>query len=135
MPSSTSLMPSFWPPEDGRDVDALAEHADAAAGGDEDVTVVEGIVDVGQALICTRRRSVDFRGTFHGEGLVGSFLVELADEAVEADLLLKEIAAGRAGCFTFQGKMHPLMATVLLGMAGLDAFDGDAQAQPPDREF
>ncbi len=28
--------------------------------------------------------------------------------------------------------MHALMAAVLLGMAGLDARDGDAQTQPPD---
>jgi hypothetical protein len=31
--------------------------------------------------------------------------------------------------------MHALMPTVLLQLTGLDAFDGDAQTQPPDREF
>ena len=31
--------------------------------------------------------------------------------------------------------MHALMPTLLLQLTGLDAFDGDAQTQPPDREF
>jgi hypothetical protein len=31
--------------------------------------------------------------------------------------------------------MHPLMASVLLRIAGLDAFDIDAEAQPPDRQL
>jgi hypothetical protein len=32
--------------EDVRDIDFLAVHADAAAGGDEDVAVVEGVGEV-----------------------------------------------------------------------------------------
>jgi hypothetical protein len=31
--------------------------------------------------------------------------------------------------------MHALMAAILLGMPGLDAFDANAQAKPPDGEF
>ena len=31
--------------------------------------------------------------------------------------------------------MHALVAAVLLGMARLDALDGNAEAQPPDGEF
>ena len=31
--------------------------------------------------------------------------------------------------------MHAFMTTVLLGMAGLDAFDANAQTQPSHREF
>src|SRR4029078_1559153 len=38
-------------------------------------------------------------------------------------------------CLLFQGEMHALMAAVLLGMPGFDAFDGDAEPQPPDPEL
>jgi hypothetical protein len=31
--------------------------------------------------------------------------------------------------------MHALMAAILLGMAWFYALDGNAEAQPPDREF
>src|SRR5438552_17912181 len=31
--------------------------------------------------------------------------------------------------------MHAFMTAILLGMAGLNAFDANAQAQPPDGEF
>jgi len=54
---------------------------------------------------------------------------------IEAGLLLQHVRRGRFGRFFFQRKMHPLMATVLLRVAGLDAFNLDAQAEPPHREF
>ena len=37
--------------QDGGDVDFLSVDADTAAGGDEDVAVVEGIFEVGQTLV------------------------------------------------------------------------------------
>ena len=64
-----------------------------------------------------------------------TLLVEDLDELVEAGLLLEEVGGGRLGGFFFQGEMHAFMAAILLGMAGLDAFDADAQAKPPDGEF
>lgn len=64
-----------------------------------------------------------------------AFGIEFANEIVEACLLLQAVHAGRAGCFLFQGEMHPFVASVLLGMAGLDALDGDAGAEPPDRQL
>jgi hypothetical protein len=65
---------------------------------------------------------------------VGSFLVELLDEIVEFGLLLETVHSWRARLLLLQGEMHALMTAVLLGMAGLDALDGDAEPQPPDGE-
>jgi hypothetical protein len=60
--------------------------------------------------------------------------IELATEGIEAGLL-QGIDAGRAGGLAFEGQVHALVAAVLLRVAGLDALDGDAEAQPPDRQF
>jgi hypothetical protein len=40
--------------QDGRDVDPLAMQAEASAGGDEDVAVMERIGQFGQAVIVAR---------------------------------------------------------------------------------
>jgi hypothetical protein len=56
---------------------------------------------------------------------VGSLRVELAYEGVELCLLLQTVGARRAGSFLLQGQVHSLVATVLLRVAGLDAFDVD----------
>ena len=63
------------------------------------------------------------------------FGIELADEGIEALLLLQAVDAGRTGCFLLEGEVHALVTAVLLRMAGLDAFDGDAEPEPPDREL
>jgi hypothetical protein len=49
MPSSTSA--ELLAGEHGRDVDLLAVHADAAAGGDEMLAVVQWVFELGQAGI------------------------------------------------------------------------------------
>src|SRR5215475_7440135 len=61
--------------------------------------------------------------------------VELADELIEACLLLEAVSTGRARGFFFQSQVHALVTAVLLRVTRLDAFDGDAQAQPPDRQL
>ena len=64
-----------------------------------------------------------------------TFLVKDFDEVIEAGLLLQEVCSGGLGGFFLQREMHALMAAILLGMARLDPFDTNAQAEPPDREL
>ena len=99
--------------------DLLAMHADAAAGGDEDVAVVEGIGDVRQTGIGAWRGGVEVGGAAHGEGLVGPLGIELRLEGVEASLLLEAVVAGRAGRFLLESEVHALVGAVLLRVAGL----------------
>src|SRR5580700_7285854 len=63
---------------------------------------------------------------------MGSFGVELADEGIEAGLLLQAVATRGPRGLLLQGQMHSLMAAVLLGVAWLDALDGDTEPEPPD---
>jgi hypothetical protein len=121
--------------EDGRDIEPLAMHADAAAVGDEDVAVMQWVCEVGQAGVGSRTRRVDFGWTLHGERLVWPFGIEFLNKVVEAGLLLQTVHSGRSGCFFLQCEMHAFMPAVLLWMARLDALDGDAEPQPPHREF
>ena len=65
---------------------------------------------------------------------MGPLVVELFEESVELALLLQAVAARGARGLRFERQVHAFMAAVLLRMAGLDAFDGNAQPQPPDGE-
>jgi len=56
------------------------------------------------------------------------------DKCIEARLLLEHIRTGGFGGGFFEGEMHPLMP-ILLGMPGLDAFEANAESQPPHGEF
>ncbi len=106
-------------------------HADAPAGGDQDVPVMEGVVDVRQPPIGSIGGGIDLIGTLHGEGLMGPLGVEFVDEFIEAGLLLQAVHARWPCCFLFQGQMHAFMTAVLLRMAGFDTFERDAKSQPP----
>jgi hypothetical protein len=66
---------------------------------------------------------------------VGSFDIELVQEGIEAGLLLQAVHTWRARGFLLQSEVHAFMAAVLLWLSGLDAFDSDAEAEPPDREL
>ena len=121
--------------EDLAEINFLAAQTDAAAAGDHDGFVVEGIVDVRQSGVGTRGRLIDLGRAFHVQGFVRTFVVEDLDKVVEAGLLLKEVGGGRLGGFFLQSEMHAFMTAVLLRMAGLDAFDANAQAEPPDGEL
>ena len=64
-----------------------------------------------------------------------ALLVVAIDEVVEARLLLQHVLRGGLGSLLLEREVHALVAAVLLGVAGTDALDADAQAQPPHREF
>jgi hypothetical protein len=61
---------------------------------------------------------------------VRAFGIELAEEGVEAFLLLQAIGAWGPGRFLLEGEVHALMTPVLLGMPRLDA-----EPEPPDRKL
>jgi hypothetical protein len=64
-----------------------------------------------------------------------AFLIEFLDVRIEADLPPRSVHAGRAGGPLFQGRVHAFVAALLLGIAGLDALDLDAEARPPHGKF
>jgi hypothetical protein len=123
------------PRKDRAEIDFLAVETDASAAGDVDGFVVERINKFGQAAIGTGGGSINFRGALHVEGLVRPLVVELLEKIIEFALLLQTVHARGTSGFRFEGKMHAFMPAILLRMTGLDAFDGDAQTQPPDGEL
>ena len=64
-----------------------------------------------------------------------ALVVKDLDKFIEAGLLLQEIRGRRFGGFFFQSEMHALMTPVLLRRTGLNSFDADSQAQPPDGQL
>src|SRR5262249_5453720 len=108
MPSSTSLMPSFCP-----------------------ASTVETLI----FLRCRQMRPQAVTGALHRQRFVRPFGIELVHKSIEAGLLLQTVHARRAGSFLLEGEMQALMPTVLLRTTGFDAFDCDAQTQPPLREL
>ena len=66
---------------------------------------------------------------------MGLFVIEFADEVVEARLLPQDIGACRLGGFFPQRQMHALMATVLLRMSRFDALNIDPEPEPPDGQL
>ena len=96
---------------------------------------MEGVSHLRQAEVGGWGRGVEFGRRFHCERFVRAFLVEFADEGIEAALLLQCVHAGRACRLPLQGAMHALMATVLLRMTGPDALDPDAEPEPEDGQL
>jgi hypothetical protein len=58
---------------------------------------------------------------------VGPLAIELLDEGIAALLLLDGIHDRRPRGMLVQGGVHTLVASILLGMSGFDAFGGDAE--------
>jgi len=75
--------------------------------------------------------AIEFGRDFHGEGFVGTFVVELAAPCVEGGL---PIAGG--GAFQLAGdvSMEPFVASVVLGTAGTAALEFDSVGHPPGAE-
>ncbi len=84
-------------------------------------------------LIGAAGSSIDLGWTFHVQSFVRTFVVELFDEGVELGLLLEQICAGGPRGFLLERQVYAFTASILLGMTRPDAFDADAQAQPPNR--
>ena len=118
--------------EDRAEIDFFLAQTDATTMGNHNRSVVEGIVDVRQSLVRTRRSLIDIRRTLHAQSFMRSFVVEDLNELVEARLLLEKISRRRLGGFFLQGEVHALVTTVLLRRTWFDPFDADPQAQPPD---
>jgi hypothetical protein len=121
--------------EDDAEIELLAIEADAAACGHGDDLVVERVVEVGQASVGSRLkpRSALPDSACSAPGAAAHCLA--FNEVVELGLLLKKVAAGRLGSLELQGQMHAFVASVLLRVTGLDAFDLDAEPEPPDRQL
>jgi hypothetical protein len=85
--------------EDLTEVDLFATQTDAAATGDHNGFVVQGVIEVGQSLIRARGRLIDLSGTLHAQSLVRTLLVEDLEEVIEAGLLLQEIGGSGSGGF------------------------------------
>ena len=68
------------------------------------------------------------RGRGHVERLVRPLAIEAIHERVEAHLLLEHVGRGGARGIRLQGEMHALVTAVLLGMAGRDALEPNAEA-------
>ena len=100
-----------------------------------DRPIVERIVELAEAAV--RARSTAHRGRPgpSSPGLVRTLVVVPLDEGIEARLLLEQIGRRRLSGLLLEREMHALVPTVLLRVAGLDAFDADAEPEPPDREF
>ena len=121
--------------KDGAEINLFAAQTEATAIGDDNGLVVKGIIKIGQSLIGAGGGLIDLGRALHVESFVRPFLIEDVDEVIKPGLLLQEVATGRFGGFFLQGEMHALMTAILLGMTRLDAFNANAQPEPPDGEF
>jgi hypothetical protein len=113
--------------KDLAEVDLFIPQTDATAARDHDGFVVEGIVDVRQSGVDTRRGLIDLGRTLHVESLVGTLVVEDIDKFVEAGLLLQKVGGRRFGGFFFQSAMHAVHA----GRFAADGPAGSVQCQCP----
>jgi hypothetical protein len=87
--------------EDLADIDFVPGEADAAAGRDADILVMEGIVEVGQAPIWPWWGPIALRGILHVERLMRALVVAI-DEVVKLGLLPHHLRSGDSFRTNFQ---------------------------------
>src|SRR5262249_4218575 len=117
---------------DDRHVHPAAVPSNAAVGADVADFETVGVLERWQAIGHRPRRGRVARGRRPlVEGLVRPLVVELVAKHVEGPLLGGEAARGLSGRLRLQGAVHPFMAPVLRGAAGLDELGVNAQAHPP----
>lgn len=68
------------------------------------------------------------------EGLVGTQVVVVRAEGVESALLAGRVGLDGVKGVLVEGAVEAFEATVLFGVAGLDAFGDDAELEEPDGE-
>src|SRR5579859_2223609 len=132
MSSCTSLMPTACPAKTWLRLILIAPRQMRPHLRDHDGFVVERILDIRQAGVGTWGGVVNVGRTFHIERFVRAFGVEDVEKGIKASLLLKEVGGRGLGGFFLQREVHAFMTAVLVGLAGLDAFDANAEAEPPD---
>ena len=87
--------------KDGRDVDAFSMHADAAACGDQEVAVVQGVCELGQAHVgaeekaCRARRGASCRWPRRGVSWLTSFPDYASPSAILSSRYRALAASGR----------------------------------------
>lgn len=121
--------------EDVADIDPVMLPADAAIAADDAALVVRRILDRLQPIeYPARGTAVERERRPLPERFVRPVVVVLGLEGMEAALLRRRVALWRPGRLGLERAVHALMASVLLGMGGLDDLGVDARADPPDRQ-
>lgn len=130
------LEPNILALQNLRDIDPLIGPADASVGRDLPDLEVGRVVYARQTSgQRPGRRHIELSGASLSDRLMGSLVVELDPEAIEAELLSPSVLLGRPGRLPLQGSMHAFVATILLGFARFDEFGHDAETDPPDRQL
>src|SRR5581483_3202202 len=116
-------------------VDFLTKKTQAAAAGDHDGPIVEGVVRLRNAVVGPGGGGIDLGRRLHVQSLVGTLVIEVINKIIKLGLLLQDVGSSGSSGFLLERQVHAFMAAVLLRMTGTDALDADAKTQPPDRKL
>ena len=121
-------------PEHRTQVDLVVANANPAASGYPDGPIVKRLLQDFRVAVLACRGCIHFARVFPVKGLMRPVVIVTFDKSFEPALLLQKIVAGWLCRLLLECQVHPLVAPVLLGMDGFDAFDSDTRPQPPDRK-